>query len=407
MTQIATPYPDRPDDRDHLACPGRAGCPSCPDHGGYSGHGDSLGRAEYPPCPAPAHHPPRPTRRALLGGAVALGAAGVLPFAAAGQAHAADPVISGCAVWGARPPSEPVKLLPTGPHKIIVHHTATANSADYSKAHSFAFARSVQNHHMDANGWIDTGQHFTVSRGAHILEGRHRSAAALQDGNRQVESSHSTGQNTVAVGIETEGTYTSVEPRTAQYAALVRLCTHICRQYRLRAYQIYGHRDFNQTSCPGDRLYDLLPKLRADVAAAIGGDPAAPVWPLLRSGDSGERVKTLQHLLVGHGASLTPDSAFGPLTETAVRDFQKLKKASVDGIAGRQTWNQLIIPVGRGDTDDAVKAVQSQLVSRGHSIAVDGRFGHATRAALSSFQRGKGLPPDGAADARTWSRLVV
>ncbi|WP_267243221.1 N-acetylmuramoyl-L-alanine amidase [Streptomyces sp. PR69] len=375
--------------------------PPSPGHAHHAAHPDRAAHPDHADLPA------QPARRALLGGALALGATAVLPFAAAGQAHAAGPAISGCAVWGARPPSKPVKLLPSGPHKIIVHHTATANSTDYSRAHSYAFARSVQNHHMDANGWIDTGQHFTVSRGAHILEGRHRSAAALRDGSRQVESSHSTGQNTVAIGIETEGTYSSVEPRTAQYTALVQLCTHICRQYGLRAYQIYGHRDFNQTSCPGDRLYALLPQLRADVAAAIGGDPAAPVWPLLRSGDSGERAKTLQHLLVHHGASITPDGAFGPRTETAVRDFQRLKRASVDGIAGRQTWNQLIMPVGSGDSGDVVRAAQSQLVSRGHSIAVDGLFGPATRAALSSFQRGKGLPADGAADARTWSRLVA
>ncbi|MGW3661313.1 peptidoglycan recognition protein family protein [Streptomyces sp. NPDC005151] len=350
---------------------------------------------------------PHLRRRAVLGGAVALGTGALLPFRSAGPAYAAGPVISGCAQWGARQPSSAVNVLPTIPHKIIVHHTATANSTDYSQAHSFAIARSIQAHHMDVKGWIDSGQHFTISRGAHILEGRHSSAATLAAGTQYIESAHCTEQNTVAVGIETEGTYNTEEPRPAQYSALVQLCTHICRQYGLRAYQIYGHRDFNNTDCPGDRLYALLPQLRADVAAAIGGDPTAPVWPALRSGDTGERVKALQYLLVGRGALLTVDSSFGALTEAAVRDFQSACKAVVDGVAGRQTWNQLVAPLRRGDAGDAVRAVQSRLVSLGWTLVVDGQFGSGTQSAVVSFQSSKGLPADGVVDARTWSRLLA
>ena len=46
---------------------------------------------------------------------------------------------------------------------------ATTQSAAYS------LARSIQDFHMDSNGWIDTGQNFTVSRGGYAMEGRHRS----------------------------------------------------------------------------------------------------------------------------------------------------------------------------------------------------------------------------------------
>ncbi|GAA3370654.1 hypothetical protein GCM10020367_18130 [Streptomyces sannanensis] len=346
-------------------------------------------------------------RRSVLGGALALGTAAFLPLHSAGRAYAAGPVIHDCAEWGARKPSSPVNVLQTVPHKIIVHHTATANSTDYSQAHAFSLARSIQNHHMDVRGFIDTGQHFTISAGAHVMEGRHSSEAALASGTQYVESAHCTEQNTVAVGIETEGTFTTQEPRPAQYTALVQLCTHICRQYGLRAYQIYGHRDFNNTDCPGDRLYALLDRLRADVAAAIGGDPTAPVWPALRGGDTGERVKTLQYLLVRHGTTLTVDGSFGPLTEAAVRDFQTVSRAAVDGVAGRQTWNQLVAPVRTGDSGDAVRAVQSRLVSLGHSLVVDGQFGTATRSAVTAFQSSGGLPTDGVVDARTWSRLVA
>ncbi|GAA2774541.1 hypothetical protein GCM10019017_18670 [Streptomyces showdoensis] len=344
----------------------------------------------------------------MLSGAFALGAGAVLGTALPGSAWAAaTPVISGCAAWGSRPPSAPVKLLATAPHKIIVHHTATPNSTDYSQAHAFALSRSIQDSHMDEKGWIDSGQHFTISRGGWITEGRHSSAAALAGGTQQVESAHCTGQNTVAVGIENEGTYSTVDPLSAQYAKLVDLCAYICAQYGLRAYQIFGHRDFNNTECPGDRLYAMLPQLRADVAARIGGSPSWSGWPVARLGDTGERVRSLQHLLNSRGSTLTADGSFGPATESAVRAFQTTNRAGVDGVAGNQTWHQLSAPLGRGAAGDAVKALQVQLNARGQALVVDGSFGSGTEAGVRAFQTSAALPVDGVADARTWSRLLA
>ncbi|MFH8577653.1 N-acetylmuramoyl-L-alanine amidase [Streptomyces zaomyceticus] len=351
--------------------------------------------------------PNQPRRRTLLTGVLALGAATALPLGAAGAARAAAvPPIADCGTWGARPASSPVRILPTPPVKIIVHHTATPNVTDLSRDQAFRLARSMQNWAMDERHWIDTGQHFTVSRGAHVVEGRHSSLAELQGGARTVESAHCTGQNTVAIGIENEGDYTSVDPRTEQYATLVELCAHICRQYGLRAYQIYGHRDFNATECPGDRLYALLPRLRRDVAARIGGDPAAPVWPLLRNGDAGDRVRALQHLLAGRGAALDTDGSFGPATEKAVRDFQTLVRATADGFAGNQTWHQLVAPVRQNDNGEAVEAAQLLLTARGVPTAADGVFGPGTRTAVTTFQSSAGLPADGLVDARTFGRLL-
>ncbi|UQW99551.1 peptidoglycan recognition family protein [Streptomyces sp. RerS4] len=216
------------------------------------------------------------TRRRLLTGALGLAAAGA--WGAGGRAAAAggtSPLIFDCDTWGARPPSEDVVILDAPPRRIIVHHTATRNTDDLSQKRAFALARAIQNYHMDMQGWIDTGQHFTISRGAFVTEGRHHSLAELSTGLRQVRSAHCVGQNDVSVGIENEGTYTHEEPPARQYQTLVALCAHICGTYGLSPSEIHGHRDFNDTQCPGDRLYALLPRLRQDVALRLGVQP----WP--------------------------------------------------------------------------------------------------------------------------------
>ncbi|WP_269664861.1 peptidoglycan recognition protein family protein [Streptacidiphilus rugosus] len=361
-----------------------------------------------------------PGRRALLGGALTLGAGALLavalpesaarattPRAATARAAAAGPTVASTAAWGARPASAPLNVIAGVPDKVIVHHTATANVTDYSQAAAYSLAQSMQTYQMDTEHWIDTGQHFTISRGAYIMEGRHNSLATLASGTQHVESAHCTSQNTVAIGIENEGTYSTVDPRGQQYAALVDLISYICSQYGLRAYQIYGHRDFNNTECPGDRLYAMIPQLRRDVAARIGGDPTGPVWPVLGSGASGENVRTLQYLLNQRGVPVTVDGAYGPATQSAVTTFQNTTHAAADGVAGNQTWSQAVAPLVRGASGKAVMAVQSQLGAHGLATTVDGAFGPGTQAGVTSFQTSAGLPADGVVDARTWSRLLA
>ncbi|HCT75616.1 MAG TPA: hypothetical protein DGG94_03415 [Micromonosporaceae bacterium] len=225
------------------------------------------------------------SRRNVFRGAVVIGAGTVLPPALALPALAVPaPTIASCATWGARNPSSPLTQLSNNPNKIVIHHTATANSTDYSLAHAYALSRSIQNYHMDNNGWSDTGQNFTVSRGGHITEGRHYSLSKLSAGSGFVTSAHCPGQNTTGVGIENEGLYTSLTPPTALWDKLVDLCAYICDQYNFSATQIFGHRDFVATACPGNAFYAQLPALRTAVAAKLsGGTP----WSSIIDNSSG------------------------------------------------------------------------------------------------------------------------
>jgi len=70
-------------------------------------------------------------------------------------------------------------------------------------------------------------------------------------------------------------------------------------------------------------------------------EPAPPKieepMPVLRRGDKGEAVKELQRLLGG----LEVDGSYGPLTEAAVKEYQRKHGLKVDGVVGPQTWSHL------------------------------------------------------------------
>lgn len=208
-------------------------------------------------------------RRALLTGAAGLAAAAAIPLTA--TAASADPIpkqprIYSCEEWGARPPVDPPTILQHRPNKIVVHHTAYPNVEDFSLEYAFANSRSIQNLHMDKNGWNDSGQHFTNSRGGFITEGRRGSLDALLGGTTMVQSAHTVGQNTQSIGIENDGSYHLGElPTHKQWKSLIRFCAFICHQYEIAPTEIYGHKDFNNTLCPGG-IHAKLPWLREEVA---------------------------------------------------------------------------------------------------------------------------------------------
>ncbi|CAM3422450.1 peptidoglycan recognition family protein [Stackebrandtia soli] len=215
--------------------------------------------------------PPRLSRRGLILGAAAIGGAalGVPSIAhAAPGSKAGEPVLLyDRADWSARPPRVPVQIIDP-PDTIVVHHAVWPNTQDFSLARAFRTSREIQDLHMDGNGWIDAGQQLTISRGGHVMEGRHRSFEAIRAG-RLVYGTQTANHNGHTIGIENEGTYTEADAiiPTGQFGSLVQTCAWLCTRYNLDPHAaIHGHRDFVNTICPGQALYNRLPELRNRVA---------------------------------------------------------------------------------------------------------------------------------------------
>jgi len=205
----------------------------------------------------------------VVAGALDLLPAGGPEKSADGATRTANSWILGTAEWGARAPQRKMKVRSGPPRYIVVHHTSTRNVEDYSLARAQRLAQGIQKFHMDRRGWGDTGQHFTISRGGHILEGRHGSYAAARAGD-MVVGTHVRGANDYTVGIECEGTYNAFLPPRPLLQSLVRMCAWLCVQYDLNPRKaIVPHRRFNDTDCCGDRFAPTLPRLREEVAKVV------------------------------------------------------------------------------------------------------------------------------------------
>ncbi|MBM7097915.1 peptidoglycan-binding protein [Bacillus sp. H-16] len=160
--------------------------------------------------------------------------------------------------------------------------------------------------------------------------------------------------------------------------------------------------------------------------------PVNSSTPTLQRGSRGAAVTDLQRQLTQKGYDTKGvDGIFGPLTESAVKKFQKDNKITSNGVVGSQTWNALKnakatapsnstapkkttsttapatsqATVRQGSRGSAVTNLQTKLRQQGYSISVDGVFGPQTRSAVISFQRKKGLTQDGIVGPKTWGVL--
>ncbi len=179
-------------------------------------------------------------------------------------------------------------------------------------------------------------------------------------------------------------------------------------------------------------------------APVIGLEESYPGVPL-RPGTSGNEIRRIQVRLNRISRNYpsipkipNPDGIYGPETEAAVREFQRIFALTQDGIIGRATWymigrifnavkklselnaetlpltdvtNLFSLQLAEGATGTGVRELQYFLAFIGYfvetipEVTVDGIFGSATRQAVEAFQQTYGLPVTGVVDTVTWNKL--
>ena len=262
------------------------------------------------------------------------------------------------AAWGARPPKYGTfPFSRTIPRYVIVHHTDNQNPPNDPSTGTIEgaiqFARNIQKFHMDDNDWSDSGHNFLNTTGGFILEGRHGSLDAVKQG-FCIQSAHAAqdpgklANGNQSPGIENEGNFMTFQIGQKQWDSLVELCTSLCDSCKISPLNIKGHRDFSDTDCPGDLLYNQLPRLRKQVADKLNLqftpqqlENESPLMPL-KFGLTGSAVIKLQQRLRDRGFKPgAVDGVFGENTQAAVKAFQRSVGLPDDGIVGSNTRTEL------------------------------------------------------------------
>jgi len=143
--------------------------------------------------------------------------------------------------------------------------------------------------------------------------------------------------------------------------------------------------------------------------------------PTISEGATGSVVRWAQYLLVRRTLSDNQiDGVFGPVTKTAVEDFQRDSKITVDGIVGPVTWGKLggdgpePPTLAEGSEGSVVRKLQTALnEGRGSFapdsnpvLAVDGSYGPHTATAVRGAQKQGGIASDGVVGLQTWALPV-
>ena len=149
---------------------------------------------------------------------------------------------------------------------------------------------------------------------------------------------------------------------------------------------------------------------------------------LLRSGDSGTKVRELQHRLrqlEWFSGRIT--GRYRASTVRAVKGFQDRRDLGVTGAVDEATWTSLLSRTRKptdaelhnrltpgpallraGATGHRVRELQARLKQIGwFGGAVTGTYGSVTTAAVRGFQGKRAIPVTGEVDQRTWDRLTA
>ncbi|MEM1096806.1 MAG: peptidoglycan recognition family protein [Bacteroidota bacterium] len=144
--------------------------------------------------------------------------------------------------------------------RITIHHTATYQNPNRTIEDKLRGLQAFSQR-ADSLGdgrlkraWADVPYHFYIDVHGQIAEGRE--VGYPGDTNTAYDP---TGH----VLIVLEGNFEEEELNDQQRTSLFKLTRALAAHWRIPPERIGAHRDFAETLCPGQGLYDWLPELRA------------------------------------------------------------------------------------------------------------------------------------------------
>jgi len=246
--------------------------------------------------------------------------------------------------WGAAPSKGAYSNWSVSPRDLVVHYVGGSGDIGiHSHADCPAHIRSVQAYEQ-GHGYIDIAYNLVLCPHGVVYEARGLGHAGAANGPR------------------TNGSKPSVLYLSNNTALTPEALGALHTLWAEHGPALYGHREVNSTSCPGDPIFGQVVAMRSGaiqppapptppnapapglyaLAQAIHAlDEKIKAAPTLRKGDRGAHVSDLQFALSLLGQTVAIDGSFGPQTDTAVRNVQRFWKLGVDGIVGPQTKNTI------------------------------------------------------------------
>ncbi|CAL9560150.1 hypothetical protein SUDANB176_04627 [Streptomyces sp. enrichment culture] len=187
------------------------------------------------------------------------------------------------AEWGASTDYDGTPSYGTEIKAAVVHHTGVDADNSVSCADSAARLRTIQQAHFQ-QGYYDIGYNFVVDRCGQIFEGRSGGM------DLPVVGAHDVGFNTDTVGISYIGNFESAQPSRAAMDSIARVVAWKFGMYGIDPTgkvtltsgvdagvsgnkidkgesvtlpRVFGHRDTNNTACPGRNFYPKLSRIAA------------------------------------------------------------------------------------------------------------------------------------------------
>lgn len=250
--------------------------------------------------------------------------------------------------WGARAPRGSYGRL-SSTKGVKVHYTGGQVSPGIVDNHDkcVTLVKSIQNQHMDGNGWIDVGYSLLVCPHRKVFEGR---------GAKHLPAANGEGLNSghyAVLGMV--GSSGLTKPNDAMLHGIVDAIEYL-RAEGGAGKEVKGHQDGYSTSCPGEPLYK---------------------W--VRAG------------------------AHRPKASTPPKPPEKPIKVVWDGDVPR--WPGRVLAHDENEPmlhGEDVEVWQTKMERRGWTIDVDGWFGEQSAGVAKGYRRGTGLPAGDSVDRDTW-----
>ncbi|XP_059089071.1 peptidoglycan recognition protein 1-like isoform X2 [Tigriopus californicus] len=152
--------------------------------------------------------------------------------------------------WGAI--SRSTNYMSNNARYVIVHHTTGGEC--YSQFDCARKVRGFQDYHINTNKWSDIGYNFLIGSEGSIFEGRGFNRKGAHAGPRF---------NDISYGIAFIGDFTSTSPSSKAIQSYNHLVDCLVTRGKIPSdYEMKGHRQVRDTSCPGNTLYNALTRWR-------------------------------------------------------------------------------------------------------------------------------------------------